>query len=384
MKFLFLESYFGGSHKDFALGLKGHSSHGIDLLTLPDRYWRWRMRGAALLFHARIDDLSSYDGIVATDMINLADFMAMAGPNPPPVMVYFHENQLGYPDNPGVPPEGQYGFMNITTALCADQVAFNSSFQMEQFLSGVERLLKTMPDLNPPWVGRAIRKKSLVLYPGCRFPKNSFKSTQVKSGQIKSGQEEKLPPLIIWNHRWEYDKRPERFFKALGEIKQRGIPFRLALLGEGVSKIPKAFLAAKEVFPREIVVFGHVDSKQEYFDWLSQGHVVVSCAIQENFGISVVEAVGMGCIPLLPKRLSYPEIMPQEHHGAILYTGHGDLVEKLAEFLLAPGDHGHLRESLSHAMEQYAWESRFKEYDATLRNLAVMDRTPILEKFEDY
>ncbi|MDY0374227.1 MAG: hypothetical protein RBQ72_00675 [Desulfobacterium sp.] len=27
VKFLFLESYFGGSYRDFALGLKEHSSH---------------------------------------------------------------------------------------------------------------------------------------------------------------------------------------------------------------------------------------------------------------------------------------------------------------------------------------------------------------------
>lgn len=377
MKFLFLESYFGGSHRDFALGLKEHSSHGIELVTLSDQYWRWRMRGAALLFHGKIDNLSDYDGIIATDMMNLADFMAMAGSSPPPVMAYFHENQLGYPDNPGVPPEGQYGFMNITTALCADQVAFNSSFQMEQFLAGVEDLLKTMPDLNPLWVGRAIRKKSRVLYPGCKFPENNFKSMQVKPRQ-----ERKLPPLIIWNHRWEYDKKPQRFFRALGEIKQRGIPFRLALLGEGVSKVPKAFVAAKEVFHREIVVFGHVESKQEYFEWLGQGHMVVSCAIQENFGISVVEAVGMGCIPLLPKRLAYPEVMPLEHHGSILYTSYGDLVEKLAGFLLAPGDHECLRESLAHAMGQYAWQSRFKEYDAVLECLAAMGRVAVLENFE--
>ncbi|MDY0374226.1 MAG: glycosyltransferase [Desulfobacterium sp.] len=147
-----------------------------------------------------------------------------------------------------------------------------------------------------------------------------------KPCRLNPGRKESFFPLIIWNHRWEYDKKPQRFFRALGEIKQRGIPFRLALLGEGVSKVSKAFVAAKEVFHREIVVFGHVESKQEYFEWLSQGHVVVSCAIQENFGISVVEAVGMGCIPLLPQRLAYPEIMPLEHHGSILYTSYSDLV----------------------------------------------------------
>lgn len=371
MRFLFLEPFFGGSHRAFALGLKAHSSHQIDLVTLPDQYWRWRMRGAALLFHERIDDLSAYDGIIATDMMNLSDFMAMAGPNPPPVLAYFHENQLGYPDNPGVPPEGQYGFMNMTTALCADQVVFNSRFQMEQFLAGVEGMLKTMPDLNPSWVGRSIRGRSRVLYPGCSF---SFDGSKPMSNMA-------LAPLVIWNHRWEYDKKPERFFRALGEIKQRGIPFRLALLGEGVSKIPKAFIAAREAFKQEIVVFGHVPSKRAYFNWLSQGHMVVSTAVQENFGISVVEAVGMGCIPLLPDRLAYPEIMPPEYHTAVLYKDHGDLVEKLAAFLLSLDSHETLGKNLAHAMEKYTWNQAIKKYDAVLNHLAAMGRTRIGEKF---
>ncbi|ACN14766.1 putative glycosyltransferase [Desulforapulum autotrophicum HRM2] len=371
MRFLFLESFFGGSHKAFALGLKAHSNHEIDIVTLPDHYWRWRMRGAALLFHERIDNLSAYDGVIATDMINLSDFMAMAGPNTPPVLAYFHENQLGYPDNPGVPPEVQYGFMNMTTALCADRVFFNSRFQMEQFLAGVEGLLTTMPDLNPSWVGRTIRARSGVLYPGCSFPVGSSESLPDKA----------LAPLVIWNHRWEYDKKPERFFRALGEIKRRGIPFRLALLGGGVSKIPKAFLAAREAFKQEIVVFGHVPSKSVYFDWLSRGHIVVSTAIQENFGISVVEAVGMGCIPLLPDRLAYPEIMPREHHGTILYKDHGDLVDKLAGFLLSSDRHEPLGRNLAQAMEEYAWNHVIKKYDEILNHLAAMDRTRVWEKF---
>ncbi len=45
----------------------------------------------------------------------------------------------------------------------------------------------------------------------------------------------------------------------------------------------------------------------EYFEWLRKGDVAVSTAIQENFGISAVEAMRMGCAPLLPNRLAYPE-----------------------------------------------------------------------------
>ena len=36
------------------------------------------------------------------------------------------------------------------------------------------------------------------------------------------------PPLILWNHRWEYDKNPETFFKVLFNLHKKGIDFRVA------------------------------------------------------------------------------------------------------------------------------------------------------------
>ena len=47
---LFVEPFFGGSHRAFAEGLAAHGGHDLQLLTLPGREWRRRMRlGAQLL-----------------------------------------------------------------------------------------------------------------------------------------------------------------------------------------------------------------------------------------------------------------------------------------------------------------------------------------------
>ena len=48
-RILLLSPYHGGSHQAFADGLIKHSSHHIDLLSLPPRFWKWRMRGAGML-----------------------------------------------------------------------------------------------------------------------------------------------------------------------------------------------------------------------------------------------------------------------------------------------------------------------------------------------
>ena len=97
MKFLFLESFFGGSHKEFASGLVDNSRHDIELVTMPEGNWKWRMRGASLHFAHAISSIETYDGIIATDMMNLADFKALVQGNCPKILVYFHENQITYP-----------------------------------------------------------------------------------------------------------------------------------------------------------------------------------------------------------------------------------------------------------------------------------------------
>ncbi|MDA3941475.1 MAG: DUF3524 domain-containing protein, partial [Spirochaetia bacterium] len=50
LKILFLESFYSGSHKAFADGLIKNSKHNIEILTMPARFWKWRMKGAALYF----------------------------------------------------------------------------------------------------------------------------------------------------------------------------------------------------------------------------------------------------------------------------------------------------------------------------------------------
>ncbi len=51
-------------------------------------------------------------------------------------------------------------------------------------------------------------------------------------------------------------------------------------------------------------------SKEEYYALLGKSKAIVSYALQENFGFGVAEAVYLGCMPVLPNRLVYPELYP--------------------------------------------------------------------------
>lgn len=57
----------------------------------------------------------------------------------------------------------------------------------------------------------------------------------------------------------------------------------------------------------------HNFSKEEYYDLLSRAKVVVSFALQENFGFSIAEAVYLGCVPVVPNRLVYPEFYDEQY-----------------------------------------------------------------------
>jgi glycosyltransferase involved in cell wall biosynthesis len=362
MRFLFIEPFYGGSHRDFANGLKAHSCHRIDVVHLPARFWKWRMRGAALHFVRTIDDLTAYDGIITNGLMSLADFTALCGGPRPPALVYFHENQLTYPLAPGEQMDVQFGFTDITTALCADRILFNSRFHFDHFFSTLPGFINQMPEFKPHWVIDAIRHKSDVLHPGCHFAAAPSEPLPLPPG----------PPIVIWNHRWEFDKNPETFFDALDQVDRMGIDFRLAILGENYQTAPHAFMAARQRFGDKILQYGYVQTREAYGDWLKQGFVAVSTAIQENFGIAMVEAMRCGCLPLLPNRLVYPEVLPREFHADFLYRDDRDLVHKLARLLRNPQQFVCQRPVLASMMDRHGWPSVAAQYD---RELALVARS---------
>lgn len=355
MRFLFLESYYGGSHREFADGLCEYSRHNIDLVTMADRFWKWRMRGAAFYFARKIPDPEVYDGLIVTSLLSLGELRGIWGHRCPPALVYFHENQMTYPVPHGQKRDFSFGFTNISTALAADRILINSRFHLTEFLAGVQDLVRQMPDYRPKWIAEALLTRTDVLYPGCRL------------GDIPPREQKPAsPPLIIWNHRWEFDKNPDAFFQALDVVREAGIEFRLALMGENFQVVPKPFLDARDRYGDRIVQYGYAESREDYLRWLARGDVVVSTAIQENFGISVVEAVAAGCWPVLPRRLAYPEVIPERFHHGCLYNNQKELESRLMEILRAPA----VDPSLTAAMDRYSWGNLISRYDQELESLA--------------
>ena len=362
MKFLFIETFSIGSHALFASGLAHHSSHAIDLIEMPGENFRWRMLGAAVYLADNIPSLDTYNGIIVTDLFNLADFKALTGPACPPVIMYFHENQLTYPRPQKDRSVLMLSMVNISSALAADMVLFNSKMHQNAFLNAVPEFLNRGNDFRPAGVAEKILKKSRVLYPGISLP----------PGMDTNMRKQADPPLIIWNHRWGFDKNHQLFFNVLENLQDQGVDFRLALMGENFGMIPEAFGHAQKIFKDKIAQFGYVPSRTEYINRLKQGSIVISTARQENFGMSVIEAMIAGCIPLLPNRLSYPEILPEKFHAHFLYRNKYDLIEKLTHIISDSNAYEALRKSLTREMKSFLWKNVIHGYDRVLEQLAAL------------
>jgi glycosyltransferase involved in cell wall biosynthesis len=253
-----------------------------------------------------------------------------------PSIVYFHENQLTYPLPPGVERDLGYGFKNLTTALAADVALFNSEYHRREFLQAAEALIAAMPDAAPGWAVEEVAAKAAVLPLGCDLRAlDDFRARGLAEASAGRWGDREAGPLVIWNQRWEYDKAPEDLFRALETLQSRGVPFRLAVAGSGATVTPEAFARARRSLAERVVQWGRLPDFAEYGSLLWAGDVIVSTAIHEFFGIAVLEGVYCGCRPVLPRRLSYPELIPAEAHEEVLY-GEGEVVDALTRALAAP------------------------------------------------
>ena len=78
MNVLLIAPYYGGSHSAWANGYVRHSAHQVELLTLPARFLKWRMHGAAASLAESVRKLEFQpDVILASDMLNLPAFLGL-------------------------------------------------------------------------------------------------------------------------------------------------------------------------------------------------------------------------------------------------------------------------------------------------------------------
>jgi len=359
-----VEPYYGGSHKHFLDDLARTSRHQIELFTLAPRLWKWRVRGAALQLAPALNAAGAFDVLFCSDFVNVADLRALLDPalRTLPLLYYLHENQMRYPLSPDEEFDPYFGFTNVLSCLSADAVAFNSDFHRRDFLQFLPEFLPRLPDYDRGRVVEQIRAKAEVLPLGLDL--DGLERLRPEGG-VSAGRE---PRRLLWNHRWEFDKAPERFFAALDVLVARDVPFVVDVLGESFARQPPVFEAARARLGARLGRFGFIPDRDEYVRALWAADIVVSTAKQEYFGIAMAEAVACGAWPIAPRALVYEELYGGAGADLHLYRDEGELVQLLERALrvetLAPPPH------LRRRLEDFAWRRMAPRFDARFAALA--------------
>tara|TARA_Y100000589_G_C27190521_1_gene644607 strand:+ start:799 stop:1857 length:1059 start_codon:yes stop_codon:yes gene_type:complete len=319
---LIIDSFFTGSHRYWGEQLKKRLPFNVQLLTLSGKHWKWRMEGGAYELAKKFKNLSQKPKIIiATDMVNIPLFYAFANISRDdiPCILYFHENQFAYPINnlytgKTNTRDNHFSFINLSSALFANNLVFNSEFNRTSFLDGSAELINQLPKntLNK----NIYNLESCVIYPGIEKPAPFKKINSV--------------PTLLWNHRWEHDKNPELFIEGLEFLKKKLISFKLIILGKGTEKREvKSFF--RNNFSNELLHCGFVETRKDYTNLISEATHIPVTSKHDFFGLSLAEAMSYGCFAILPNHQAYPEHLVENELSGVVYNfpnGYFDTLER--------------------------------------------------------
>lgn len=365
LRVLALEPYAALSHVRFLEGLRACSRHAIEIATLPARGWKWRMRTAALHFAEPVAR-GAHDVLLVSDYLNLAELVALLPPGRRDVraLVYFHENQLTYPLQDGERRDHHYALTHVYALLAAERALFNSAWHRDSFLAALEQLLAHVPDVDVTQLPARIRARSAVLPLG----------TDVPAGAPRPAGAER-EPLVVWNHRFEYDKNPDGLVAAVEHALEHGPRFRLRLLGQRFRSEPPAFGRLRALLGARLEDHGFVPDRAAYLGALGGGDVVLSTAWHEFFGLGTLEAIRAGLVPVLPRDLAYPELLPEAEREAsrFLYDrgeGAGPALVRALE-AVRRGGWSEERRALVAYTDRFAWDALAPRYDRAIEEAAA-------------
>ena len=377
MHIIVVSSYHGGSHQAWVEGYTRYSAHQVESLTLPARFWKWRMHGGSVTLARRFvelldsGDLSAPDMLLFTDMVDVSTFLALVRRTCPgiPAVLYMHENQLTYPLpattelGPMRRQKGErdlhYSFINFVSMLSADRIYFNSEFHRQDLFAELPKYLRHFPEYQELQSIPELEARSKVLPVGIDFARLGSKPNRASS---------EYPPLIVWNQRWEYDKNPGQFFSTLAKLAAEGHQFQLAVCGEKYARSPSEFDTARKQLADRIVHWGYA-SPLDYGRLLWQATATASTAVHEFFGISLMEAMFCETYAVLPDRLSYPELLPDELHSDCIYSSETELMQKLGWAVENPESAREVGRRLARNASRFDWKHLAPIYDSEFERL---------------
>jgi tRNA G18 (ribose-2'-O)-methylase SpoU/glycosyltransferase involved in cell wall biosynthesis len=389
------------SHRSWAEGYQRwtekHSDlYQVRLTFISGEKWKFRMLSGAA---TSIDNNNEDDDIIIVDgMFDASVVKARSAHGK--VVVYLHENQLTTPYSSQDRDKRQqtswhFGMVHYRSLLAADGFLFNSYTQLRDFQSALPRMLKEQ--CPPDEIDWHLEKCHQLFSSKCTFLHNGLDLDdllRLPFGENGADTAEGCrAPIILWNARLEEYKDPGSFLEMIKLVRKKSsIRFQVIVLGTDPTKDQRWYQKFRdEIGDEQILFMDWCTDRHEYAKYLRLAGIVVSTARHETFGISIVESVFCGALPLLPNRLSYPELFPPSTYGTDQLYEHPlqDGVTKLISLLQIVTEHPDIAKAMQgkakEAVARFRWESMGPLYNQVWSSIlrgepigAVMEKGPTL------
>ncbi len=334
-KILLLSAYDAASHKAWRTRLERLlPEYQWTQLALAPRNFNWKIRGNSLIWAHREADIlkQDYDLLIATSMVDLSSLRGLVPQLASiPSIVYFHENQFHYPLAQQRAENIEHQLVPIYSALCCEEIVFNSRFNQQSFLAGARSLLKKLPDKLPGSILEKLESSRVIGVPlrleEVRIDDVRIEEVIIEKASKKHNAENKPENIepsedklldLLWNHRWEYDKGPGLLLTVVRMIKDQALPIRMHIVGENFREQPGEFSEIEKLLREHeqdcglaSAEFGFIKDIDSYHELLGSCDVVLSTALHDFQGLAIQEACAQGCTPLTPDDLVYPEYLDE-------------------------------------------------------------------------
>jgi len=163
-----------------------------------------------------------------------------------------------------------------------------------------------------------LKKQHGVDWSGKIYPTGLVWDSDTVRSEVKEKERQ-----VVFPHRTDAEKNPLEFFRLAKRIKAIDPTVKFVITSsrkELASNIPNFYIP-------DFVELKVGLTKQEYYDELAKSKVLFSSALQETFGYALNEGLKLGCIPVCPNRLSYPEVV--ENDKRLLYKDTNEAIEKV-------------------------------------------------------
>lgn len=176
---------------------------------------------------------------------------------------------------------------------------------------------------------------------------------------------------VVWLGRLDTEKNPLAFVDAVGRLRDDGIRFRAAIVGDGpLMDATRSRVDALDLHGT-LDVEGWAEDTAEYY---RRSDIFVLTSHRDALPLALIEAMACGSVPIAPRVGNVADVVVDGENGLLIDdTDSATVAGAMGRLLTDPGLRESLAESVADVRETYSYEAAAEDWREILVVLTAAD-----------